>query len=432
MKWILYNLLFSIAYVAMLPRFVLRMRKRGGYRRGFAERFGIYRPDVLAPVAGTSPVWIHAVSVGEVAVAARFMTALRAANPDLHIVLSVTTSTGQAVARRHLTANDALIYFPIDFPAVARRVCRILNPRLLLLTEGEIWPNLIRRLDQCRVPVAVINGRMSERSFAGYRCLRWFFAETARRIALFLVQTEADRERLLALGAVPERVQVTGSVKYDLGTSGSDAADHARDLLRQAGIAESAVLLVGGSTWPGEETALAAAYRAARPQHPDLRLVLVPRHAERRAEIRAELDAAGLRTVMRSELDSRDGPPPDTEVLVVDSTGELAGFYAVADLVFVGKSLGQNHGGQNLIEPAGLGKAIITGPNMENFPGVIQDFRTAGAVRSVPDEAALTRTVGELLRDTPRRAELAQRAGELVARRRGALDRSLARLAPLL
>jgi len=432
MKWVLYNILFTIGYLLLLPRFLLRMRKRGGYRHGFGERFGCYPADTLAALAGRRPVWIHAVSVGEVAVAARCMQALRAARPDLRFVLSVTTSTGRAMARPHVKAGDALIYFPVDFPPIARRVCRQLNPCLLILIEGELWPNLIRRLDHEGVPVAVMNGRLSARSFAGYRRVRIFFAEILSRIRLFLVQTDDDRDRLAALGAPVDRLTVTGSVKFDPAPVDPDAADHARQLIARAGIPATARLVVGGSTWPGEELALAHAVRRARDRTPDVRLVLVPRHAERRVEIRDALDAAGYPFVLRSTLDTDTPPADDPDILVVDSTGELAGFYALAEVVFIGKSLGDNHGGQNLIEPAALGKPVITGPHMENFPGVIHAFRAAEAVVEVHDADALAHALEDLLAHPERAARIGERAGALVARNRGALAQSLPHLLALL
>ncbi len=430
MKWFLYNAVFLVGYVLLLPRFLARMARRGGYGPGFLQRFGVYPASVAARLAGHRPVWVHAVSVGEVAVAGKFMRALRAALPDVRFVLTVTTSTGHTVARRELGEGDVLLYFPVDFPWIVRRVVRLLHPAALILAEGELWPNLIRRLARHGIPVAVVNGRLSAASFRGYRRVRWFFRDVANQVSLFLVQSEIDRERLTALGTDPSRVHVVGSAKYDVADAPAGVEAPARAVLRQVGIGDACGLLVGGSTWPGEEAALLDAWRRVRAVRGDVRLVLVPRHAERRNEIETLLKAAGVRYAKRS--DPARAPVADAEVLLVDSTGELMGFYAVADVVFVGKSLGDNEGGQNFIEPALLGKPIVVGPHLENFPGVSADFVSANAFVQVPDAEALAGAVQSLYADPAAARALGERARTLVMRQRGVIARGVTLLLPIL
>ncbi|MBN1558561.1 MAG: 3-deoxy-D-manno-octulosonic acid transferase [Lentisphaerae bacterium] len=427
MKWILYNVLFTLGYLLLLPRFIRRMCRRGGYRRGFLQRFGVYDAALRRKLEGPSRLWVHAVSVGEAYVALGFVEAWRRREPGARFIFSVTTSTGRRVAEQGLKADDALIYFPSDFPWIVERVLDRLRPRALILTESELWPNLIRGLARRNIPVALINGRISPKSFRGYRRIRCFLAPVLRAVRPLLVQSEGDRRRVLDLGADPAAVHVVGSAKYDIARTDAAGRARARAFLAGAGIADGDPLIVGGSTWPGEERILLESFGRLRGAVPGLKLVLVPRHAERRAAVEAEIRRAGLRYVMRSDPASR-GP---ADVVLVDTTGELADFYACATVIFVGKSLTQ-HGGQNAIEPAALGKPVVVGPNMENFPVVIEELVAAGALLQVQDAAELEAALRMLLADPGRRETLGARAGAAVRERRGATERSVARLAETL
>jgi len=348
MFWFLYNLLFLFGFLLLLPRFIYRMCRRGGYRHNFMQRAACYDHTVRSKLAPGDRIWVQAVSVGEVFVALRFMEELRARQPDVRFVLSTNTSTGHAIAKERINSVDQLIYFPVDFPAVMSSVL-----------------NLIRIL---------VNGRISEHSYAGYRKLRVFTRRILEQVDLLCVQSDGDAERLRALGAPAERVHVMGSAKYEVVCSDSQREAHAASLLELAGIGDEQPVLLGGSTWPGEERVLLDIYIALREEHPGLMLVLAPRHVERTPEVLKEIDQCGLSVVQRSTL--------------LDSTGELTSFYPHADIIFIGKSLTQ-HGGQNIIEPAMFGKPIVVGPNMENFPVVIDDFLEAGAIVQVADATEL-------------------------------------------
>ncbi len=430
MLWFLYNIFFVLGFLVMLPRFLWRMARRGGYARNFLERFGRYAPGVRAQLAAGGRVWVHAVSVGEVGVGLRLIAELRRRQPGLHCVLSTTTSTGHAVAQRQLAAGDVLIYFPLDFPLITRRVLRLIQPRALLLIENELWPNLVRGARRRNVPVAMINGRISPHSYGGYRLLKPLTRRLLAGVNLFCAQGAADAQRLLELGAPAARVQVLGSAKYDLAPAGDGGALLARATLRAAGFADERPLLLGGSTWPGEEAVLLDAWRVLHDRFPDLALVLVPRHAERRAEVLKEIEQRGLRVVLRSDL-----PAPAAaarpDVFLVDTTGELRFFYAVADVIFVGKSL-TRHGGQNIIEPALCAKPVLVGPHMENFESIVPDFLAARALVQVPDAAALTTAIGELLADPDARQAMGARAANVVRDKAGAIRATVDRLLPLL
>lgn len=415
MLWFLYNLVFPIVFLLMLPKFISRMMRRGGYRKHFEQRVGIYGHGVTAHLGEARRTWIHAVSVGEINVALRYIEVCRGQDPDARFVLSTTTSTAHAIGREKMDRRDVLIYFPLDMTFVMRRALDAIQPTRLILVECEFWPNLIRETVRRGIPVSLINGRVSDSSFRGYSRLRLFASSLLKMIDPICVQGRRDAERLIELGARPETVKVIGTAKYDLPPPAADVDAPARAVLQQAGVPDDALILLGGSTWPGEEEALCRIYKKLRSKYPNLFLVLVPRHAERRDEVEQVLDAEGLSYVMRSWGSS---PASTPDVLVVDTTGELMGFYAVADLVFVGKSLTQN-GGQNPIEPALFGKPVVVGPNMENFPSVMDNFLGAGALRQIDGFQTLEKAVDELLGDAAAREQLGSAAAGLVASRRG-------------
>jgi 3-deoxy-D-manno-octulosonic-acid transferase len=433
MIWILYNLLFPVVLLLMLPYYLTRMYRRGGYRKGFAQRLGVYDDSLRARLGERRRVWIHAVSVGETFVALKFMEAWRRRQAGIAFVMSVNTSTAHTMAAKALHPDDVLIYFPVDFPPVIRRVLRTIQPRMLVLTECEFWPNLMRLAKRQGVPVLLVNGRMSDRSFRGYVRFRWLFAPVMRLLDGVCVQGRQDAERFIAVGAEATRVTVTGSAKYDVALGDPGRTEQAREWLAAAGIAEGDLVLLGGSTWPGEEEILLDLLMQLKPRHPSLRLVLVPRHAERRDEVVGAIRRRGLTFVQRSK-GGRAAPGERPEVLLADTTGELKHLYRGATVIFVGKSLTQ-HGGQNIIEPAVCGKPIVVGPNMENFPDVIRDFTAAQALVQVADAAELAREIGALLGDEVTRRAYGERAAGWVEKNRGAVrltvERAITLVAPV-
>ncbi len=426
MLWLLYNLLFPVVFLGMLPKFILRMVRRGGYGQHFGQRLGHFGQGTRMRLREHRRIWVHAVSVGEIYVALRFIKAYRERHPDARFALSTTTSTAHAIGRAELDGRDVLFYFPVDLPVIVKKVLRIVDPLRIVLVEGEFWPNLIRLADRRGIPVSLVNGRLSEASFKGYRKLRPLVADLLRRIDPICMQGEADARRMLALGAPAGQVHVMGSVKYDVAERDSAGEAAARGVVDALGLPPGAVVLLGGSTWPGEEAVLCGLYQRLRATHPNLFLILVPRHVERSEEVLQVVAQQELSFVRRSRIGEFAGArPPD--LLLVDTTGELRNFYSVADIIFVGKSLTQ-HGGQNPIEPAMYGRAVVVGPNMENFPAVMEEFRRCGAVEQVDDVAGLERAVETLAADPEARTALGRRAAEAVDRNRGAIGRTVARL----
>jgi 3-deoxy-D-manno-octulosonic-acid transferase len=424
--WFVYNCLFAVIFVLMMPRFLWRMWRRGGYKKDFLERIGHWDAGKRARIRERPRIWVHAVSVGEVQVALCVMKEYRALDPDAAFILSTTTSTGHAVAAARIDPRDVLVYFPADFPAITKKTLDFFRPVGVILVECELWPNLMRLADSRGIPVALINGRISSRSAAGYRLVRVFFNEAIQHMKLMCVQTEQDRDRLVGLGADAARVRAMGAAKYDVARPDPVAEEKAAAALGAAGMDKHCLVLVGGSTWPGEEAILLDVFKRLRAKYSNARLVIVPRHAERGESVARKIAGSGLAFVRRSALGKGETAGPNADVLLVDTTGELMGYYARADVVFVGKSLTQ-HGGQNIIEPAMLGKPVVTGPNMENFAEVVNDFLAADALFRVGDPSALEKAVDSLFADGQLRVSSGLRAREVVEKKRGAV-RSTAEL----
>lgn len=424
MKWFLYNVLFTVAYCAMMPSFLLRMKRRGGYRARIGDRFARYPADVLDKFGECRSsrlcVWIHAVSVGEVHVAGQLMRALREIDPDVRFVFSTTSSTGWRTAEQVVTADDALIYNPLDFPWLVRRALDQVRPQAIILTETEIWPNFIREAARRRLPIFLANARISDRSAPRYKALRWFFGEVFRCFTKIYAQSDADAERLVAAGADPSSIDVTGSFKFDVARR-----NPAKEAEMRAWIGGGRVLL-GGSTWPGEDLALLRLYRSL-PQ--DVRLVIAPRHFEKADAVEANILGEGFRCIRRSrgDTDTLRGDaapsdlPPGRVVYLADTTGELMGLFGVASAAFVGKSLCA-HGSQNMIEPCLCGVPTVVGPFTENFRPVMSDLLAAGAIVQVGDEAGVRAALRSFFSDSDkeRTRALGERAEAAVCRRRGA------------
>ncbi len=419
MIWILYNLCFPIILMMMLPYFLFRMWRRGGYAKGFLQRVGLYDAALKAKIRERPRVWIHAVSVGETYVALQFMEEWRRDQAEVAFVMSVNTSTARVLAEKSLNPVDVLVYFPLDFSFVVRRVLNVIRPGMLVLTECEFWPNLIRQAKASACSVLLINGRMSDHSFRGYWRFRKLFSPVLNLVDCLCVQGDRDRQRYLALGVASDKVLTAGSAKYDVALKTPGSSEQAELILRMAGMSIADLILLGGSTWPGEEDALLDYFVEARQRYPGLKLVLVPRHAERRDDVVTAIQRRGLRFIQRSKgrTDNNEECP---DVLLVDTTGELKHLYTAATVIFVGKSLLQ-HGGQNIIEPAACGKPVVVGPNMENFADITDEFKAKIGLIQVVDGEGLIRAFDELLSDGARREVIGNHALALVLKNRGSL-----------
>lgn len=432
MIWFFYNILFAVGYTLLVPHFLLRMRRRGGYAKDFSQRFASYSPEIRAKLRAHPRAWVHAVSVGELFVALKVIREWRARVPDARFVLTVNTSTAHAIAEKELHPEDVLLYFPTDFPWIARRALAAIRPHALVLMEVELWPNLIRLAHRRGIPVVLVNGRLSDRSYGRYRRVRFLTRRLLPLVDLFCMQSDQDAQRMVDLGAPADRVKTLGTAKYDVAAVDPAGERAALALLRAGGVREGDRILLGGSTWAGEEGHLLDVFKGLKTRYRNLVLVLAPRHAERAPEVVAAIKANMRTFVRRSELKENAPPRADRpDVFLLDTTGELKNFYACADVIFVGKSLG-HHGGQNIIEPALCGKPIVVGPNMENFLAVMEDFREAGAVAQVKDLQHLRRTADDLMASSERRREMGEAAARLVRERSGSLQRTLDLMDPIL
>jgi 3-deoxy-D-manno-octulosonic-acid transferase len=412
-----YQPLFLLAFLLYSPVLLARRLFDRRPRANLRERMG-YVPRAT----GDRPlVWIHGVSVGEVKAASNFVARLRADRPDLQLVISATTPNGHLVARQEYP-DLPVVFYPLDFANFPGRALDRLRPRCVLLMELEIWPNFLQAARQRGIPVAVINGRISERTFRGYRLLRGLLPQLDL-ITKYCVQDPSYQRRLLELGVDPARVVVTGNMKYDSVAMArpADPDGALRAWLSPAGEA----VLVCGSTHHDEESVLLAAAPA------NVRLVLVPRHPERSPAVAEAVRAAGRPCVRWSDVQHARPALAGAAVVLVDTIGQLQRFYAACDVAFVGGSLIE-HGGQNMLEPAALGRAVVFGPHTTNFRRDVELLLANDAVVQVPDRAAFAPALRALLADAPRRQSLGERARTVIAQNQGATARTLELVGDLL
>jgi 3-deoxy-D-manno-octulosonic-acid transferase len=421
----LYNILFSILFVLSSPYYFRRMRRRGNWRPGFRQRFGRYDANLKQALTNRQVLWLHAVSVGEVNLCTHLIRALEWRLPNIKFVVSTTTTTGMARLRHQLPTHVSKIYYPIDRRKWVRRALAVINPEAIVLVEAEIWPNFLWRASDLRVPVFLANARLSDRSFRGYQRFRLLFRPLFASFAGVGCQNEEDAARLRKLGCQPEAVRVVGNLKFDAAKLDERRTLDVDELLRQLGVPPDAPVLVGGSTHDGEEAMLAEVTQRLRSRFPKLFLVLVPRHFERSNEVGRQLRERGVNFVYRNLVGADTQlAAGQAECLLVNTTGELRFFYERATVVFVGKSMTAT-GGQNPIEPAAYGRAMVFGPNMQNFADIARTFVSQNGAVQAPDAPALEKAIGDLLADDNRRVELGRNALRVVRENFGALDRTV-------
>jgi 3-deoxy-D-manno-octulosonic-acid transferase len=420
----IYNLLWPIGLLFFLPGYFMKMVRRGGYREKFGQRLSIYDQGVRTRLSEQRSTWLHAVSVGEVNIALKLARALRALEPNLRCVLTTTTTTGFALANQSVPSWIEVMYTPLDYWPIMRRAFAVIRPVRIVLVEAEVWPNLAAEAHARRVPLVLVNARLSPRSEQRYRRFRVFVAPTFRRLDLVCVPEREDIDRWAALGVPRDRIRVTGSIKYDPDVQAeSQAVAVPLRNVSSVRVPDGAVLF-GGSTHRGEEEILATVFLRLRQQFPSLRLFIAPRHVERLREIRAQLDALGLRVALASKA-RMDGEPNKADCVLLDTTGELQRWYDIATVVFVGKSL-TAHGGQNPVEPILAGKPVVFGPHMENFGMLARTLVSRKAAIQVRDADSLERAIVELLQDTQARQRLVQNALDVLSTHKGATERAAA------
>ena len=421
-----YNLALAAVLVVGAPWWLWRMATTHKYREGLLERLG--RVRLLKEQAGRPLIWVHAVSVGEVLAVTRLVGELDAALPDCFVAVSTTTRTGQALARERFGANR-VFYCPLDLPWAVRAHLNALKPQMLILAETEFWPNLLSGCVRRGIPVAVVNARISDRSWPRYRRLRRLWRPFLRRLSRVLAQTETDAERLKAIGCLPERVTVAGNLKFDV-----RAVEEAEATVQLKALAADLRLVVAGSTLEGEEAALLGAWPRLLEADSQLAMVLAPRHPERFAAVAALLESSGVPWVRRSEWKAQPAeelkPFRGGEIVLLDTIGELASVYSLAAVAFVGGSL-IPAGGHNPLEPAQFGVPIVMGPHYANFRSITDDLRARDAVRIAAKEE-LAGALIELLRDRSAAEAMGERARQVFDQQAGATGRCVEALRELL
>ncbi len=420
----LLNLVYLGLILVASPWLVYQAVRNGKYREGYGEKL---LGCVPRRTSRRTCVWLHAVSVGEVNLLAPLIEQITRNRPDWECVVSTTTKTGMAQARKKY-ARLTVFYCPLDFSWAVRAAVRRIRPDVVVLAELELWPNLVRAARESGARVAVINGRLSESSFRGYRRIRPLVAALLRQINLVAVQEETYAGRFRSLGAPQEAVHVTGSMKYD-GAETNRSNPTTQRLRRLAGIGDGDVVFLAGSTQEPEESLSLAAFRELSGRWPRLRLILVPRHPERFEAVARMLDDSGLAWQRRTALD-RQGARPEACVLLVDVVGELGAWWGTAEIAYVGGSMG-DRGGQNMIEPAAYGAAVCFGPNTRNFRDIVAAMLARDAAEVVHDGPQLTGFVRRCLEAPHEAAAMGDRARALVAEQLGATERTFRLLAAL-
>lgn len=417
---ILYTLAILALAAVLAPWFVYQGVRYRKYVGSVGERMG--HLPVSFNLDGDESIWIHAVSVGEALAARVLVQDLRARYPRLRLFLSTTTLTGRHIARTRIQGLDAVFFFPFDVPLFVNRTMRLVRPRLFVMVETELWPNVLRACRQQGVKTMLVNGRISARSYPRYRLVRRFFRNVLDNVDRFAMQSEESARRIIDIGADPARVIVTGNLKFDALDPPSSAGRGVGRVLRYFRVPAARPVFIAASTMKGEEAAVLMAFAAVRRQHPGALLVLAPRKPERFDEAVNLSRQEGLRVMRRSQLDVDADPRAD--VVVLDTIGELASLLQIGTVVFVGGSL-IDQGGHNILEPAIYGRPIVFGPHMENFAEIASEFLRHHAAIQVQSADELSRVVVRLFGDEKERAEIGAAARALIDSNRGAKDRTI-------
>lgn len=427
----LYSIVYTIGFIVLLPRFLVDAVTKGKYAAGFKQRLG-FLPAFNSK--GKKVVWLHCVSVGETNAARPLAQKIKQDFPDLSLVVSTTTRTGQELARTAFAElADQIFYFPFDWKFTVNRALHRIKPSVVLLMETELWPNFIRQAYHNGAHLCIVNGRLSEKSHTRYGKVKKFIRRILGYLDLALMQENGYATRLMSLGIRASKVRVTGNLKFDHDLDKDETA--LTDELRERfGIRTDEPLIIAASTHSPEEKWILDAFKELKTNKPDLRLMVAPRHPERFDDVTTEIEKTGFILARRSKPDSAD---KTAEVILLDSIGELRAAYPLAEIVFVGGSL-IPHGGQSIFEPAAAGRAIITGPHTGNFDAAIKEFLDKDALIQLPQVAhnevvqTLAETLNNLLSDVPNRSTLGSNALAAVDRNRGAVNKTIEYLQPVL
>jgi len=417
---LIYDLIFLFVAFLYLLRYLIKRK----FHKGIFARFGFLPNNLLLD----NPIWLHAVSVGEAVVVKGFIDALRRDYPGKKIVITTVTATGNKIAKSLARPGDFVTYFPLDLSFIVRRVIKKINPCLVVVAETEVWPNFITILNKKNIPIAIINARISDKSFKGYKKVLFFIKPVLNRVTLFCAQTKSDALKLKELGVDADKIKVTGNMKFDGSLKENNQKE--LDLLRKnLKVKETDKIFIAGSTHAGEEEIVLDVYKSLKIKFNDLKLILVPRHPERSQEVGRLVEMRGFQAAYIShlfgagDLGSVAYNQPEI-VYILDTVGQLMDYYAISDIVFVGGSLIPK-GGHNILEPAFLGKPVIIGPNMFNFRDIAELFVRRQACIMVNNMDELQNAVNSLLGDSAKIFKLTENAKALIGENRGATVRNL-------
>jgi len=427
---LLYSFCFTLGFLLALPYFLLQVLWHKKYLSNFKQRLGLL-PAALW-VSAQGGIWIHAVSVGEVLAILPLARTLRQKWPERPLFISTTTITGHNLANQKLGGAAQVFYFPFDWTFSVRRSLARVRPQIVLIAETEIWPNFLRECQLRRIPVLLINGRISDRSLLWYRKIRWFMKKTLAYFSYCCMQSQIDLERIRSLGAPLEKTGVCGNLKYEM-YSPDDLEEKIEAYRVLLDLKSSSFLVVAGSTMKGEESLVLSAFQELRRNSPHALLLLAPRHPERFKEIEQLLREHPFHFIRRSAISAKDQPDPTRapDVILLDTMGELATLYALADVVFIGGSLVPT-GGHNLLEPALFSKAVLFGPSMSNFREMAEHFLRKQAAFQVANESALAGKFIELYQDPALRQQMGRNGYQILTAHRGATQCLVNRIEALL
>lgn len=418
--WI-YSLFLTLLLFIGLPLLPLILLCKGGSRQEWLERVGFYPKVLKDSFRGCRPVWIHAVSVGEVQAATCLISQIKENFPDRKILFSTITSTGNKIARQMGALVDGVIFFPVDHPWIVRRALKLFDPSLLIFLETEIWPNFLRSAYSRGIPTLLLSGRISPKAFRRYRMLRRFFSSAVRQFTAFGMQNESYAERIISMGGDPAKVSIMGNLKQALGEWESHGGEGKSDL--DLTRKEGSRVLVAGSTHRGEEEILLDVFVFLKSQFPDLLLILAPRHPQRFGEVERLLQKRNVNYMRRSQMNGLGTALP--EVIFLDTLGDLPGVYGLADVAFVGGSL-VDVGGHNLMEPARWRKPILFGPYMATFAEIAEEMKKNGGGIEVRGREDLIREISDLLTDPEKGMKMGELAAQAVGKDSGVVERGMA------
>ncbi len=420
--YFIYNILLSITSILLSPLILFALLREEKYRMGLSQKLGFLPPHLLLKLSGSRPVWIHAVSVGEVTSTIPLIQEIKKRYPSQKIILSTVTVTGNYTATIRVREVDAVIYFPLDYSFIVKKVIRQIKPKLFIILETELWPNILRELKRNNIPSVVVSGRISNRSYHKYRWGRFFFTKVLDNIHLFCMQTEVDSKRIINIGADKDRVTTVGNLKFDQCVP-TITTEEKENLYNMLSLKEGQTIFIAGSTHKGEENIVLEVFKNLKKTYEDLILILAPRHPERFDEVADLLSHQKLRSIKKTKIKVAQ-KSNHHDIILLDTIGELSKLYSIGTIIFVGGSL-VSTGGHNVLEPVAYKKAVIFGPHMDNFSEISRCLRESGGGFQVNNQEEFLSQTKMLLQNDVDRDKLGEKAFEVIAHNQGAINKSM-------